>query len=116
MSGAEMSIVQSQLHGIFAGCVCGVLLGALYDVFWLIRQRWCGAGLTFVLDLLFSMAYSAALFVLAVSIFQQRTRGFLLVSMLLGSVLWKRTAGQGMRRLKKWMHTRASARKFAKKP
>lgn len=111
-----MSSVQSQLHGILAACACGIALGALYDVFWLIRQHWRGAGWTFFFDLLFSMTCGATLFVLAVGIFQQRMRGFLLVAMLLGGVFWKWTAGRGVRRLERWIGMRASARKFAKKP
>lgn len=77
MSGAEESVVCAQLNGIFAACACGLVLGVLYDVCWLLRQRRRGAGLTFLLDVLFSMACCAVLFVLSVGIFQQRMRGFL---------------------------------------
>ena len=81
MSGAEGSVVCAQLNGIFAACACGLVLGVLYDVCWLLRQRRRGAGLTFLLDVLFSMACCAVLFVLSVGIFQQRMRGFLPIVM-----------------------------------
>ena len=32
MSGAEESVVCAQLDGIFAACMCGLVLGVLYDV------------------------------------------------------------------------------------
>ena len=110
-----MNIVQMQWYGVLAACVCGLALGALYDAFWLIRQHWKRAGLTFFLDMLFSMAGGATLFVLAVSIFQQRMRGFLPVSMLLGGVLWELTAGRWVRHFWKWMHRRTGTREFSKK-
>lgn len=98
MSGAEESVVCAQLDGIFAACACGLVLGVLYDVCWLLRQRRRGAGLTFLLDVLFSMACCAVLFVLSVGIF------------------WELTGGRGVRRFYKWAHTQLAARKFAKKP
>lgn len=110
-----MNIVQQQWYGVLAACICGLALGALYDAFWLIRQHWRSAGLTFFLDVLFSMTSGAALFILAVSIFQQRMRGFLPVSMLLGGILWELTAGRWVRRFWKWMHKRAGKRNFSKK-
>ena len=79
MSGAEESVVCAQLNGIFAACACGLVLGVLYDVCWLLRQRRRGAGLTFLLDVLFSMACCAVLFVLSVGggFINGRTRGWL---------------------------------------
>ena len=44
MSGAEESVVCAQLDGIFAACACGLVLGVLYDVCWLLRQHRCRAG------------------------------------------------------------------------
>ena len=116
MSCAEESVVCAQLDGIFAACACGLVLGVLYDVCWLLRQRRRGAGLTFLLDVLFSMACCAVLFVLSVGIFQQRMRGFLPIVMAIGGIFWELTGGRGVRRFYKWAHTRLAARKFAKKP
>lgn len=110
-----MNVTQMQWYGVFAACVCGLALGALYDVFWLIRQHWHSTGLTFFLDVLFSMTCGATLFVLAVSIFQQRMRGFLPISMLLGGILWELTAGCWVRRFWKWIRRRKAAREFSKK-
>lgn len=116
MSGAEASVVCAQLYGIFAACVCGLMLGTLYDVCWLLRQHRRRAGLTFLLDVLFSMTCCAVLFVLSVGIFQQRMRGFLPIAMILGGIFWELTGGRGVRRFYKWAQTRLAARKFAKKP
>lgn len=116
MSGAEESVVCAQLDGIFAACACGLVLGVLYDVCWLFRQHRRRAGLTFFLDVLFSMTCCAVLFVLSVGIFQQRMRGFLPIAMVLGGIFWELTGGRGVRRFYKWAQTRLAARKFAKKP
>ncbi len=110
-----MNAIQLQWHSMFIACACGLALGVLYDVFWLIRQHWKCAGLTFFLDVLFSMTCGATLFVFAVSIFQQRMRGFLPVSMLLGGVLWELTAGRWVRHFWKWMHKCTVTREFSKK-
>ena len=76
MSGAEESVVCAQLDGIFAACACGLVLGVLYDVCWLLRQRRRGAGLTFLLDVLFSMACCAVLFVLSAAFFSSACADF----------------------------------------
>ena len=116
MSGAEESVVCAQLDGIFAACACGLVLGVLYDVCWLLRQHRRRAGLTFLLDVLFSMACCAVLFVLSVGIFQQRMRGFLPIAMMLGGIFWPRRLRLHPATFYKWAQTRLAARKFAKKP
>ncbi len=82
----------------------GVLLGAIYGAFRLVRNIARSRVLECILDLLFSMLGCAIVFVLVTAVVQMRLRGFLLVGLLAGWLIWEQTAGRLLRWLCEHVH------------
>ncbi|MCD8356638.1 MAG: spore cortex biosynthesis protein YabQ [Clostridia bacterium] len=88
-----------QLLIIQYAAIAGAGLGMLYDVFRILRWKSGSRLLELLLDFLFSIFSAGVLFVVATSVTQLRLRGFLLMSLAAGWILWNAVAG----RLFRWI-------------
>ncbi|MDO4175629.1 MAG: spore cortex biosynthesis protein YabQ [Eubacteriales bacterium] len=86
-----------QLQAVWYAAITGAGLGALYDLFRMIRWWSKSRLMELLLDLLFSVVSAVALFVLVTAVTQLRVRGFLLLGFVLGWFLWSRLAGRPFR-------------------
>lgn len=88
-----------QLQAIWYAAFTGAGLGILYDIFRMIRWKSRNRLLEFLLDFLFSAAAAIVLFLLVTAVTQLRVRGFLLLALAVGWLLWNILAG----RLFRWL-------------
>lgn len=88
-----------QLWAVCWAAAAGMICGILYDIFREIRWTYLHKWLELLLDTVFSIVVSILIFTLVTSIAQLRLRGFLLLSMAVGWLLWNVTIGRLFRRL-----------------
>lgn len=95
----------AQLTALLWAVCLGVLLGAVYGLFGLLRHSTQSRVLEFFLDLLFSMFGCAVVFMLITAVAQMQLRGFLLAGLFAGWLMWEQTVG----RLLRWLRARVHA-------
>lgn len=83
-----------QLQAVWYAVFAGAELGILYDIFRIIRWKSRNRLLEFLLDFLFSAVAGIVLFVLVTAVTQLRVRGFLLLALAAGWLLWNILAGR----------------------
>ena len=86
-----------QLLVIRYAAAAGAGLGVLDDVFRILRWNSGSWYLELVLDFLFSMVSAAVLFIVATSATQLQLRGFLVLSLAAGWVVWNVLPGRAFR-------------------
>lgn len=84
---------ETELQVFVSSLYWGILLGVVYDLFRILRRLAASRAVTLICDLLYTILFAFGYFVISLML-TDYLRGFVLLGMLLGALMWCMTAGR----------------------